>query len=315
MEKQVTIIVCTRNRAFILPECLESLLSQTTSECQYSILVVDNGSEDETAGLVKELMERHSNLQYVLEPVVGLSRARNRGWEEARTPWLGYVDDDARVPKGFVKRALLIIENYKFDCFGGTYYAWFKYGKPGWISKDFGNKGQLRNTIGLLGKERLSGGNFFAKRTLLSTLGGFSVQLGMSDKLGYGEEDELQCRMLRNGFKIGYDPDLYIEHCVLPYKLKLNWQLASIYNRGKFQGIWQKKLKLFQIFIGLMRSTIASICLKLPRELVLLVINKEKKWQQSLIYIIEPVLLRSGQLSGKLRLFFVKKTILKVFIY
>ncbi|MDV7400276.1 hypothetical protein RZS08_53170, partial [Arthrospira platensis SPKY1] len=72
------------------------------------------------------------------------------------------MDDDARVADGFVSKVLETIHSGQFDCFGGTYYAWHKYGKPEWLPADFGNKPEIRKDVGEVPEGLyLSGGILF----------------------------------------------------------------------------------------------------------------------------------------------------------
>src|SRR5437764_8670181 len=69
----VSVVVCTRNRPDQLQLCLESLLQLSTKPAE--ILVVDNAPSDERTRRVCERLP----VRYVLEPLPGQSRARNRG--------------------------------------------------------------------------------------------------------------------------------------------------------------------------------------------------------------------------------------------
>ena len=256
----LSIIVCTRNRAFILNECLESLLDQSVSCMQYNVIVIDNASSDDTKLLVKSFQDSYPNVYYYYWEPIGLSRARNYGEQCAQSNWIGYVDDDARVPKDFIRHALEIIKEESFDCFGGTYYAWFKYGKPKWLPEDFGNKNILRKDRGELKiGEFLSGGIFFIKRSVLNIVGGFNPNLGMTDQIGYGEEDEVQKKLRKANYKIGYDPGLYIEHCVMPHKFKLRWHLKRAYQMGYYSQISLNGNSLFYNLYWLIRTSMIAI--------------------------------------------------------
>ena len=52
-----TIAVCTRDRATVLPQCLASLAGQLAESDEVEVLVVDNGSTDGTAGLLRHWRE------------------------------------------------------------------------------------------------------------------------------------------------------------------------------------------------------------------------------------------------------------------
>lgn len=82
-------VVCTRDRPEVLDRCLVSLRSQRLLPVE--VIVVDNAPSDARA---REIAGRHG-ARYVLEPALGLSRARNRGAAVATGEVVAYLDDDA----------------------------------------------------------------------------------------------------------------------------------------------------------------------------------------------------------------------------
>ena len=52
-------------------------------------------------------------------------------------------------------------------------------------------------------------------------------------QLGYSAENIVQDRLRAAGYIIGYDPHLYVDHLVLPQKLKFGWHLQSAYATGR----------------------------------------------------------------------------------
>lgn len=235
MNPELTIIICTYNRGLILKECLESLKNQTACSSKYSVLIIDNNSNDATKKIAYEIISKNQNFSYIMEEHQGLSHARNRGYKEAMTPWVSYVDDDAKAHSNYVERALWVIENYNFDCFGGMYYAWNKYGRPRWLPKHYGDKLKVQDDIGLMEEGSFaSGGVIVFKKKVLEEIGGFDTNLGMNgSKISYGEETHLQIRMREQGYKIGFDPELQIDHLVAKYKLNFLWHLRSNFKQGE----------------------------------------------------------------------------------
>lgn len=89
MASGVGVIVATFNRSQLLRTCIESLLDQTVSaDC---IVVVDDGSSDDTAAVVASFGERVS---YVHKSNGGKARAVNLALQQIRTPWVWLFDDD-----------------------------------------------------------------------------------------------------------------------------------------------------------------------------------------------------------------------------
>jgi glycosyltransferase involved in cell wall biosynthesis len=87
----VTVILPTYNRADLLPRALESVLAQTFRD--FELLVVDDGSTDSTAELVKKYSD--SRIRLLSQPSnMGVSAARNRGLREARGELVAFIDSD-----------------------------------------------------------------------------------------------------------------------------------------------------------------------------------------------------------------------------
>ena len=296
MKPELTIVVCTRNRAFILEECLDSLFQQSAPMSQFQVLVVDNSSTDGTADLLRDYQKHYPSFRYVKCGKVGLSHARNLGGQESATPWVGYVDDDARAPHDFVERALQIIQTEPFDCFGGTYYAWYRYGRPAWLPEEFGSKPIIRTERGSLPTgEYLSGGLFFCQYPWLKLLNGFHPELGMRERLGYGEEDEFQDRLIEKGAKIGYDPNLFIEHAVLPHKLSVKWHLKHHFAIGRSSYLRLKNKNLSYLSVMLLRVSLASLFWKLPRGVYYIISNRNYSIPNLILDIAKFPLVWSGR--------------------
>lgn len=105
MTPQLSVVVTTYNRAAILAKCLGALLHQV-GDPSYEVLVVDDGSTDETPAMLDALMAEHPRLRVYRQPNGGRASARNSGIREARGEYLCYVDSDVFVAPGFVKAHL-----------------------------------------------------------------------------------------------------------------------------------------------------------------------------------------------------------------
>jgi len=91
----VTVIIPTYNRGWIIQEAIDSVLDQDFND--YELIVVDDGSEDNTL----EILEAYGKAIKVLQQGNrGVSAARNRGIEEATGRLIAFLDsDDLWLPK------------------------------------------------------------------------------------------------------------------------------------------------------------------------------------------------------------------------
>lgn len=85
----VSVVVPAYNAAGILPAALASLAGQAAV---HEVLVVDDGSTDDTAAVAAE----HPGVRVLRQDNAGPSAARNRGIEEATGDWIGFLDADDR---------------------------------------------------------------------------------------------------------------------------------------------------------------------------------------------------------------------------
>jgi glycosyltransferase involved in cell wall biosynthesis len=234
MNHNLAIIICTYNRASILSECIEAIENQSITHNNYTLLIIDNNSKDNTYEVVSQFQKRYNNIEYYKETNQGLSHARNRGANEAETEWLVYLDDDGLAHHNFVEEAFNCFKNYSFDCFGGIYFPWHKYGKPQWLSSDFGRKTPLSDQITLINEAKLDGGIFAIKKSVLTDCGMFPTHLGMTgNQIAYGEETELQNKLIEKGYQLGFTPYWKMDHLVAKYKLSVKWHLKAEYAKGR----------------------------------------------------------------------------------
>src|SRR5690349_21431211 len=106
MTIRISAIIPTYNRADYLGNAIQSLIEQTLPIEQYEILVIDNCSTDRTRQIVCEDFAHVPNLRYIYEPVLGLSQARNTGWQQARGDYVAYLDDDAIASSQWLEKIL-----------------------------------------------------------------------------------------------------------------------------------------------------------------------------------------------------------------
>lgn len=90
----ISLVICTRNRADRLPACLQSLLALRYAGA-WECVLVDNGSTDGTAGVLAAFAATAPmRVQVVQQPVKGLGNARNAGIVAAQGAIVAFTDDD-----------------------------------------------------------------------------------------------------------------------------------------------------------------------------------------------------------------------------
>lgn len=88
----VSIIVTTYNYANYLGECIASCLGQKASDIKYEVIVVDDGSTDDTLAVMRKFLS--SDVRYYHIENSGIERASNFGFSKAKGKYIVRVDAD-----------------------------------------------------------------------------------------------------------------------------------------------------------------------------------------------------------------------------
>lgn len=112
---KLSIIVPVYNMEAYLAKCLQSLVSQTLNEKDYEILVIDDGSSDTSAQIIRTFAQMHLNLTGFTKNNGGLSDARNFGLQRASGEYIAFVDSDDYVDPVMYEKLLSKTAEYPFD--------------------------------------------------------------------------------------------------------------------------------------------------------------------------------------------------------
>ncbi|MDB5610842.1 MAG: hypothetical protein JWP25_7742 [Bradyrhizobium sp.] len=108
---RVDVVVPCYNYGHFLTACVESVLAQEGVEV--NVLVVDDGSVDQSAAIGHGLAARDSRVRLIALPKnVGMIPAVNRGISEAKGEYFVKLDADDLLPPGSLKRSIELLEKY-----------------------------------------------------------------------------------------------------------------------------------------------------------------------------------------------------------
>jgi glucosyl-dolichyl phosphate glucuronosyltransferase len=271
----ISVVICTYNRADLARQAIKSILAQDFPPSKFELLIVDNASTDHTHAVAQEFCSAYPNVRYFFESNIGLSNARNRGWQEAGGEYVAYIDDDCKVPPAWLSAASRVVEQVHPPAFGGPYFAFYNSPKPAWFKDEYGSHVQGHTARPLEAGEYLSGGNMFLCVDILRELGGFKAGFGMKgEEQAYGEETELFHR-LRKAYPdsvIMYDPALYVYHLVRSEEMKLKNILRRNFNGGRdYAKINQQSpqpnnlrlsFQVMMVFLRIVKSTTWDLLLR-----------------------------------------------------
>ncbi len=235
----ISAIICTHNREHYLGDAIDSLLNQDYDN--YEVLVIDNASTDNTKKIVESRLN-NPLLTYIYEPILGLSAARNRGANEAKSPILAYLDDDAIASPNWLKTLVQAYENNgKLAIAGGKVTLIWPENRtpPRWLSTELsGGLGYYdlgEQTINITSPNLTPRGvNYSLRKTFLEEVGGFDVNLGRKGKNLLSNEELYMTELaLNKGWEVAYLPEALVQHNVAPERMEVNWFLS----RSWWQGI------------------------------------------------------------------------------
>ncbi len=107
MKFRATIQLCTYNRAPLLSRVLDACFEQTVPSDAYEVVLVDDGSRDETPRVIEEARRRATcAFTVVSQRNAGLARARNAGLARAAGERIIFIDDDVLPIPAFVAEHL-----------------------------------------------------------------------------------------------------------------------------------------------------------------------------------------------------------------
>jgi glycosyltransferase involved in cell wall biosynthesis len=105
----VSVIIPTHNRGHLLSQTLEAVATQTLPRDPLEVIVVDDGSTDETATVVQTFALK--GIKYLAQPNQGATLARNFGAQHATGEWLVFIDDDIELLLGSLAALLETLQS------------------------------------------------------------------------------------------------------------------------------------------------------------------------------------------------------------
>jgi GT2 family glycosyltransferase len=207
-----SIILATYNRRDDLLTLLRSLAEQIFDHSAMEVVIVDDGSQDDTKESVGAI---RSELPYAViyhrQENSGPGVARTRGMELATGDMFLFIDTDCTVSPGYLSG---IIDEYRrepFDAFGGpdtagtSFSAWDK--AVSFTLTSFLTTGGLRGSSGTkLARYYPRSFNMGLKRGVFEKIGGFG------SIFQYGEDIEYSHRILKSGAKVRFLPEAVVYH-------------------------------------------------------------------------------------------------------
>lgn len=274
--RRVSVVIPTYNERSTIIKCIESLKDQTYQRIE--IIVVDDGSNDDTHSVAKTLSDKVHGMQVLKQIHKGPGEARNLGASHAKGEILVFVDADMTFDKDFIKNLVKPIldkeaigtdsqdeylgnpDNYWAKCWNlGRFAALAKYkGNPlKDITPDRGNFGGIFRAI--LKKE-------------FDQVGGFEKGGDYTDDGSLAKKLGVKAVLTKGAIFYHYNPSTIIEV----------WQRASWIGAGRnFTDTFEKKLLnlvRFSLPVSIIKAIIVAVKYKYPKFVFFKLIYNTAVW-------------------------------------
>jgi glycosyltransferase involved in cell wall biosynthesis len=204
---QLSLVICTRNRAPQLAETLQSL-TRLQYASPWELVIVDNGSNDGTQTVIDSFRQNFS-LKSVIEPRAGLGRARNRGWTISSGSIIAFTDDDCYPASDFLSSIIGCFED-EIGFIGGRILLY----DPNDFRITIQEKATRQDLFpgDFLPPGLIHGANFACRRSALESVNGFDERFGAGAIFSCGEDVDVLARMLARNWRGAYDPRPLVYH-------------------------------------------------------------------------------------------------------
>ncbi len=243
----LSVIIPTKDRAAALHDLLMSIKDQNLASDRYEVIIVDNGSDDNTRAVWKSFRKQIKNLNYVFENQPGLHNGRHAGLRTAIGDILVFADDDTRVFPTWLEAIAEAFERREVMLVGGKCLPLFESRPPPWLIHLWQKKnpdGQILSYLSLLDlgdsikkirPYHVFGCNFSIRKHVLLEAGGFHPDAMPPDLIRYRGDGETYVSQFisRKGYLTLYHPQASVYHKVS------NERMTEKYFRNRFyvQGI------------------------------------------------------------------------------
>jgi glycosyltransferase involved in cell wall biosynthesis len=235
----VAVVVSSYNRADRLADLLDSLAGQTLSADEFEVVIVDNGSSDQTPRVLeRELQRDRLRLQTLRhERTLGPAGGRNTGWRAAKAQLIAFTDDDCVATPEWLESVLRATEENPGAIVQGRTDP-----KP----DELDELGAFSRTLEITSKGPFyQTCNVVYPRELLERLGGFDDQAFSGPS---AEDADLAWRAIEAGVETVFAPEARVQHAVN--------QLGPV---GKLQlaARWSEGMQMFARHPGLRRAVVS----------------------------------------------------------
>jgi glucosyl-dolichyl phosphate glucuronosyltransferase len=247
----VTVLLCTRNRAEHIAASLASVLtSARRAPFAVEVLVVDNGSSDGTADVLESFHRSWPELRVIDDPVPGRSAVVNRVLDQVRGRVTVFTDDDVHVPESWVEDMAGPILDGRADAVCGKVVLAPHLDRP-WLTPKL--RVQLAEMLDVSGDVPGMVGASMASSTAAAQRIGFDEELGPGAR-GFCDDVLFNLRLKTAGYKLVGSTGPPVEHHLSADRLNYESMRSLAERNGSSHAyLWHHWLHSDLSLLGLRR--------------------------------------------------------------
>jgi lipopolysaccharide/colanic/teichoic acid biosynthesis glycosyltransferase/glycosyltransferase involved in cell wall biosynthesis len=226
-----TVVVPVYNGARTIQRCLDALAAQTLPADEFEVIVVSDGSTDDTDAVVQRWLDQNvqNHWRLVRQANAGPGAARNYGADEAQAPLLLFTDADCAPHPDWVAAMLTVFADPSVAGAKGVYSTRQTAPAPLFVQAEYEDRYDRMH-----GQERIDFIDTYSaayRRHVFCENGGFDTIFTTASV----EDQELSFRIAAKGYRLVFTPDAKVEHIH-------DENLAEYCRRKYFIGFWKALL-------------------------------------------------------------------------
>ena len=112
---KLSIIIPLYNSGQYLPTCVDSIFDQGLNDSQYELIIVDDGSTDDSLQVAKKYADVNLNITIITKDNGGVGSARNKGMAAAKGDYIYFIDPDDYLNDKVLPRLMDVASNNDLD--------------------------------------------------------------------------------------------------------------------------------------------------------------------------------------------------------
>ena len=212
VKKDVSVIVLTYNSENTIKKCLDSIFNQTYKN--FELIILDDGSTDNTIKMINSYKDSRIKI-YRNNKNLGIAKSRNVALSKCNSRLIFFTDSDCIVTANWLETGVKKIGNNDII--------------TGWLLYE--NEIPSFRDRAVWGKDMFYTSNLGFKKSSMDKVKGFDERFAM-----FTEDKDICYRILKNGGKKVYCPDMIVIHQTRFRDYNSEWKDYKNYYQGKFYG-------------------------------------------------------------------------------